>query len=42
MSLWELSACVDGWNRSQGGEDGGPEPMTIERLRELNPPATIH
>lgn len=19
MSLWEFSACMDGWNRSQGG-----------------------
>ena len=42
MSLWELAACVDGWNRSRGGESDKPAPMTIERLRQLNPPATIH
>jgi hypothetical protein len=42
MSLWELSACVDGWNRANGGDDGKPQPMSVARLREIAPPATIH
>jgi len=45
MSLWEFSACVDGWNSANGGGDGPDDPetsMSVERLRELNPPATIH
>ena len=41
MSLWQLQAAVDGWNTAQGGEDDGTG-MTVERLRELNPPATMH
>lgn len=24
MMLWEFAACVDGWNRAQGGEDKPP------------------
>jgi hypothetical protein len=42
MSLWELSAAVDGVNRFHGGESDKPEPMSIARLRQLNPPATMH
>jgi hypothetical protein len=43
MSLWELAAAVDGFNRSQGGDAADkPAPMTVARLRELNPPPTMH
>lgn len=42
MSLWELAAAVDGYNRSQGGDEDKPPPMTVERLREINPPPTLH
>jgi hypothetical protein len=27
MSLWQLAACVAGWNKAQGGESQ-PEKMT--------------
>lgn len=33
MSLWQLAACVDGWNKAQGG--GKPEAPTAERHDEL-------
>lgn len=44
MSLWEFSACVDGWNAANGGEtpENSDSWMTVERLRELNPPPTLH
>lgn len=42
MSLWELAAAVDGWNRSQGGDNDKPDGMTVDRLREINPPMTMH
>lgn len=42
MSLWELAAAVDGVNRFNGGEADKPGTMSIERLREINPPKTIH
>lgn len=42
MSLWELCALVDGFNASQGGEGSQIEGMSVERLKELNPPTTIH
>jgi hypothetical protein len=42
MSLWELTALVDGFNAAHGGEDGDVAPMTVERLKEINPPRTIH
>lgn len=41
MSLWEFACFVEGWNEAQGGDDA-PEPMTVERLLELAPPATMH
>lgn len=34
MSLWEFTACIDGWNKSQGAEEK-PEAMSGERLDEL-------
>lgn len=43
MSLWELTALVDGFNAVHGSESGdGVAPMTVERLKEINPPRTIH
>lgn len=42
MSLWELTALVDGFNAAHGGEDNSVPGMTAERLREINPPRTIH
>lgn len=43
MSLWELTALVDGFNAAHGGDDGGGvAPMSVERLKEINPPRTIH
>lgn len=41
MSLWEFACYIDGWNEAQGGGDDG-EGMTVEQLRQMNPPATIH
>lgn len=41
MSLWELSACIDGWNEAHGGE-AKTDGMSVERLRELNPPRVLH
>lgn len=37
MSLWQLSACVDGWNRAHG--DGKPEAPTdaeFEAMKRLH------
>jgi hypothetical protein len=44
MSLWELTALVDGFNSAHGGdgEGSGVEPMTLERLKQINPPMTLH
>lgn len=35
MSLWEFMACADGVAASRGAEPE-PEPMSLERLRELS------
>lgn len=39
MSLWEFTACVDGWNRAHG--DGKPPPPTEDEfeaaLRKAGP-----
>lgn len=35
MSLWQFSACVDGFNRSQSGGDANPEPMTAAEFDEM-------
>lgn len=29
MMLWEFAACVNGWNRAQGGGDK-PDPISDE------------
>lgn len=41
MTVWELAACIDGYNAAHGGEQE-PEPMTgqefdalVEEHREL-------
>lgn len=41
MTMWELAACIDGYNAAHGGESE-PEPMSsdefddmVERHREL-------
>jgi hypothetical protein len=31
LTLWEFAACVDGFNRANGGEEE-PEPMTAEEF----------
>jgi hypothetical protein len=31
MALWELSACVEGWNKVHGGEQK-PQPPTDEEF----------
>jgi hypothetical protein len=33
MSLWEFTACVDGWNRAHG--DNKPEPPSDEEYDAL-------
>ena len=47
MTLWELSACVDGWAKANGAEDKVPPPSAEEHLsmverirarRTVNPP----
>jgi hypothetical protein len=34
MSLWQFAACVEGWNRANGGEDE-VEPPTAEEYEDL-------
>jgi hypothetical protein len=31
LTLWELAACVDGFNRANGDDDM-PEPMTAQEF----------
>jgi len=42
MSLWELTALVDGFNAAHGSDGDKPEGMTVERLKQINPPKTLH
>lgn len=36
MTFWEFSACIDGWNRSQGtGHHHNGEPLTDDEYDEL-------
>lgn len=30
MSLWQLATCVEGWNRTHGGEPGTDPPTDDE------------
>jgi hypothetical protein len=44
MTLWEFAACVDGFNRANGGDER-PEPMTPEEFDEAvaqSPLMTVH
>lgn len=34
MSFWQFAACVDGWNRANGGEDS-VEPPSREEYEDL-------
>lgn len=31
MMLWQFTACIDGWNRAQGGDDR-PPPMSDDKF----------
>jgi len=31
MSLWQFAACIEGYNKAQGGEDK-PEPMSSDEF----------
>jgi hypothetical protein len=34
MSLWQFGACIDGWNRSQGGDED-VDPPTAEEFEDM-------
>lgn len=35
MSLWELAACIEGWNRANGGDDDPPEPPSAAEFYDM-------
>lgn len=39
MSLWQLSACIRGWNRAQGAEEPVEAPTAAEFETLM---ATVH
>lgn len=34
MSLWQFAACIDGWNRANGGPSR-PEPPSLEEFEAM-------
>lgn len=35
MSMWQLAACIDGWNKAQGGGNK-PEAMSAEEFHAMS------
>lgn len=35
MTWWEFGACVDGWNRSQGGKHHNGDPLSDDEYDAL-------
>jgi hypothetical protein len=35
MSLWEFSACVEGWRRAHSDEEEMPDPPSNEKFDEM-------